>query len=104
MDKKNYEELKQMLDKMQDYALGISKEYIHAKPILDKKPKVSDPTPYTAEDSDMKDFKEQTKYVEELDKTIDKVLDLITKVDDVARHRILHSKSVTMDELMEYND
>lgn len=104
MDKKNYEELKQMLDKMQDYALGISKEYIHAKPILDKKPKVSDPAPYTAEDSDMKDFKEQTKYVEELDQTIDKVLDLITKVDDVARHRVLHSKSLSMEDRMYYND
>lgn len=103
MNKNNYEELKPMLENMKEYALSLSNEYVHAKKILDEKPNYDASAP-ALYDADMKDFKEQTKYVEELDQTIDKVLDLITKVDDVARHRILHSKSVTMDELMEYND
>lgn len=103
MNKKNYEELKPMLDNMKEHALSLSNEYVHAKCILDEKPNydASDPALYNA---DEKDFKQQTKYAKELNETIEKLLSLIDNIDDVARHRVLHSKSLSMDDAMYYND
>ena len=77
---------------MQDQCLQLLRNYGRIKVILDKEKKPS----YDENDRDVVyqhyreigDFKLQKQYISDLDKQILKTSDLITKLDEVAEHRI----------------